>query len=148
MPQHFLVPLDFSDYSTQALDYAMELAHKLQARLTLLHVLQSLPMGGGDMAATLPYSYMQELDADLNRRLESYLERVTVTGLNGDMVLVHGSPYQEIVEAAKTRQVDLIIMSTHGRTGLRHVLMGSVAEKVVQHIFSAAHLAPPGACPL
>ena len=41
-PQHFLVPLDFSGYSTQALDYAMELAHKLQARLTLLHVIQSL----------------------------------------------------------------------------------------------------------
>ena len=131
-PQHVLVPLDFSDYSTQALDYAMELAHKLQARLTLLHVLQSLPLGGGDMGVTLPYSYMQELDAELNRRLESYLERVTVAGLNGDMILVHGSPYQEIVEAAKARQVDLIIMSTHGRTGLRHVLMGSVAEKVVQ----------------
>ena len=49
-PQHFLVPLDFSGYSTQALDYAMELAHKLQARLTLLHVIQSLSMGGDDIA--------------------------------------------------------------------------------------------------
>jgi nucleotide-binding universal stress UspA family protein len=131
-PQHFLVPLDFSDYSTQAMDYAMALAHKLQARLTLLHVIQSLSMGGGDMGVTLPYSYMQELEAELNRRLESYLERVTAAGLNGDVVLVHGSPYQEIVETAKTRQVDLIIMGTHGRTGLRHVLLGSVAEKVVQ----------------
>jgi nucleotide-binding universal stress UspA family protein len=131
-PQNFLVPLDFSDYSTQALDYAMELAHKLQARLTLLHVMQDLSMGGGDLGVTLPYSYMQELDAELNRRLESYLERVTAAGLNGDMVLVHGNPYQEIVETAKARRVDLIIMGTHGRTGLRHVLLGSVAEKVVQ----------------
>lgn len=131
-PQHFLVPLDFSDYSTQALNYAMELAHKLQARLTLLHVIQSLSMGGDDMGVTLPYSYLQDLDAELNRRLESYLERVMAAGLNGDKVIVHGSPYQEIVEIAKARQVDLIIMGTHGRTGLRHMLMGSVAEKVVQ----------------
>ena len=64
-PQHFLVPLDFSGYSTQALDYAMELAHKLQARLTLLHVIQSLSMGGDDIDVTLPYAYMQELDAEL-----------------------------------------------------------------------------------
>jgi len=64
--------------------------------------------------------------------LESYLERVMAAGLNGDKVIVHGSPYQEIVEIAKARQVDLIIMGTHGRTGLRHMLMGSVAEKVVQ----------------
>jgi nucleotide-binding universal stress UspA family protein len=131
-PQHFLIPLDFSDYSAQALDYAMELAHKLQARLTLLHVMQDLSLGGGDLGMTLPYAYMQELDAELNRRLESYLEHVTAAGLNGDMALVHGTPYQEIVETARARRVDLIIMGTHGRTGLRHVLMGSVAEKVVQ----------------
>jgi universal stress protein A len=132
IPQHFLVPLDFSGYSTQALDYAMELAHKLQARLTLLHVIQALSMGGDDIDVTLPYAYMQELDAELTRCLESYLARVTAAGLTGDMVLAQGSPYHEIVETAKARQVDLIIMGTHGRTGLRHVLMGSVAEKVVQ----------------
>jgi universal stress protein A len=124
-PQHFLVPLDFSGYSTQALDYAMELAHKLQARLTLLHVIQSLSMGGDDIDVTLPYAYMQELAAELNRRLESYLARVTAAGLTGDMVLAQGSPYHEIVETAKARQVDLIIMGTHGRTELRHVLMES-----------------------
>ena len=131
-PQHFLVPLDFSDYSTQAMDYAIELAHTLQARLTLLHVVQSLAMSGGDLGVPLPYSYLQELDAELTRRLEAHLERVTAAGINGDMVLVQGSPYQEIVETAKARQVDLIIMGTHGRTGLRHMLLGSVAEKVVQ----------------
>ena len=131
-PQHFLVPLDFSAYSAQALDYAMALAHKLHARLTLLHVMPSLAMGGGDMDVTLPYAYLQELDAELTRRLASYLARVTGAGLNGAMVLVSGSPYQEIVETAKARQIDLIIMGTHGRTGLRHVLLGSVAEKVVQ----------------
>ena len=53
-PQHLLVPLDFSGYSTQALDYAMALAHTLHARLTLLHVMESLSMSGGDMSVTLP----------------------------------------------------------------------------------------------
>ena len=131
-PQHFLVPLDFSPYSTQALDYAMALAHTLHARLTLLHVMQSLAIGSGDMDMALPYAFMQELDVELTRRLESYLARVTAAGLNGEMALSYGSPYHEIVETAKARQVDLIIMGTHGRTGLRHVLLGSVAEKVVQ----------------
>ena len=131
-PQHVLVPLDFSAYSTQALDYAMALAHPLHARLTLLHVIQPLVMGGDDIDVRLPEAFMQELDAELTRRLEAYLARVTAAGLTGAMVLVQGSPYHAIVETAQARQVDLIIMGTHGRTGLRHVLMGSVAEKVVQ----------------
>ena len=89
-PQHFLVPLDFSPYSTQALDYAMALAHKLHARLTLLHVMQSLAMSSGDMDMPLPSAFMQELDIELNRSLESYLARVTAAGLNGERVLKLG----------------------------------------------------------
>ena len=70
--------------------------------------------------------------------MQAYVQRVTAAGLVGDMVVVHGVPFQEIVETAKSQQVDLIVMGTHGRTGLHHVLLGSVAEKVV-------HLAP---CPV
>jgi nucleotide-binding universal stress UspA family protein len=131
-PQHCLVPIDFSEYSLHALDYAVELAGKLDARLTLLHVIQSLPVGGADMGVTLPYAYIENLEAELRRSLESYRERITAKGLLSDSVIVHGVPFQEIIEIAKARQVDLIIMGTHGRTGLLHVLLGSVAEKVVR----------------
>jgi universal stress protein A len=132
IPQHFLVPIDFSEYSTEALEYAIELAGKLQARITLLHVIQSLPMGGADMGVALPYSYIQELEAELNSSMEGYLKRVTDAGLQGDVSIVHGVPFQEILDTATMRHADLIIMGTHGRTGLRHVLLGSVAEKVMR----------------
>ena len=131
-PQHCLVPIDFSEYSLHALDYAVELAGKLDARLTLLHVIQSLPVGGADMGVTLPYAYIENLEAELRRSLESYCERITAKGLLSASVIVHGVPFQEIIETARARQVDLIIMGTHGRTGILHVLLGSVAEKVVR----------------
>jgi len=130
--QHFLVPLDFSEYANQALDYAINLASKLGARLTLLHVVQSLPMGGVDMGITLPYTYIEDLEAEITESMNDYLRRVTAAGLEGEVAVVHGVPFHEIIETAKTKQADLIIMGTHGRTGLQHVLLGSVAEKVVR----------------
>jgi nucleotide-binding universal stress UspA family protein len=130
--QHFLVPLDFSESANQALDYAITLAGKLGARLTILHAIQSLPLGGVDMGVTLPLAYVQDLEAEIRRSLASCLERVTAAGLEGDMVIVHGVPFHEIIETAKTQQVNLIVMGTHGHTGLHHVLLGSVAEKVVR----------------
>ena len=130
--QHFLVPLDFSEQANQALDYAINLASKLDARLTLLHVIQSVPLGGADMGVTLPYAYLQDLEAEIMQSMESYLARVTAAGLEGATVVIHGVPFHEILETAKTQLVDLIIMGTHGRTGLQHVLLGSVAEKVVR----------------
>jgi len=130
--QRFLVPLDFSEEANRALDYAITLAGKLGARLTLLHVIQALPLGSVDMGVTLPVAYVEDLEAEIRRTMASSLERVTTAGLEGDMVIVHGVPFHEILETAKTQQVDLLVVGTHGRTGLHHVLLGSVAEKVVR----------------
>ena len=130
--QRFLIPVDFSEYANQALEYAIGLASKLDARLTLLHVIQSLPLAGIDMGVTLPYAYIQDLEAEITNSMQAYLERVTAAGLEGEIAVVHGVPFQEILETAKTQQVDLIVMGTHGRTGLAHVFLGSVAEKVVR----------------
>jgi nucleotide-binding universal stress UspA family protein len=130
--QRFLVPLDFSPYAEQALEYAIALAQKLQAEITLLHVIQSLPMGGADMGVVLPYTYVQDLEAEITSSLDTALKKVTAAGLKGDTLMVHGVPFHEIIDAAQHRQADLIIMGTHGRTGLTHILLGSVAEKVVR----------------
>ena len=130
--QRFLVPVDFSPYADQALDYAIALAQKLQAHMTLLHVIQSLAMGGTDMGVVLPYTYIQELEAEITSTLDTALNKVTAAGLKGDTLLVHGVPFHEIVDTAQRRQADLIIMGTHGRTGLTHIFLGSVAEKVVR----------------
>jgi nucleotide-binding universal stress UspA family protein len=130
--QHFLVPIDLSAYADQALAYAIRLASTLEAHMTLLHVMQPLPMAGVDMGVTLPAPYLQEVEAEVQRSMEAALARVTAAGLIGECVVLYGVPFQEIVDTAKARQVDLIIMGTHGRTGLLHVLLGSVAEKVVR----------------
>ena len=133
--QRFLVPVDFSEDANQAVEYAIDLASKLGARVTLLHVIQSPPWGGVDMEVTVPYAYsrfIQNLEAEVAHSMQACLERVTAGGLEGEVAVVHGIPFQEILDTAKTQQVDLIIMGTQGRTGLQHVLMGSVAEKVVR----------------
>jgi universal stress protein A len=130
--QHFLVPIDFSTYADEALDYAIRLARTLKARLTVLHAMQPVPMAGVDMGVTLPETYLQALEEEVQRSMEAALARVTAAGLTGERIVLYGIPFQEIVETAKARQVDLIVMGTHGRTGLMHMLLGSVAEKVVR----------------
>ena len=81
--QHFLVPIDFSVYAEQALEYAITLAHKLQARLTLLHVIQPPLVAGADMGVWPSTSFIEEIEAQVTRNVETYLERVTVAGLEG-----------------------------------------------------------------
>lgn len=125
--QHFLIPLDFSECANQALEYAMTLAKKLQARLTLAHVVYLPKMVEVDIAP-----YQEQLEAGAMQAMETNLKRVQDAGLEVDIVTVHGVPFREIVELARDRDVDLIIMGTHGHTGLQHVFLGSVAEKVVR----------------
>lgn len=130
--QHYLVPLDFSEHADKALQYAIELAQQVPARLTLLHVIHTMPLGVTEIGASLPYAYLQEMEADIAQAMDAYLQRVQAAKLQGEVKTVHGVPFQEIVECAKAGKVDLIIMGTHGRTGLQHALLGSVAEKVVR----------------
>jgi len=127
--QHFLVPTDFSADADYALEYAMTLASKLQAKLTLLHVIEPFVVGSVE---SMPYSFLQDLEDKITQAMVPYHARVTAAGLACDYSIVHGVPFQVIIETAGTARVDLIIMGTHGRTGLRHVLLGSVAERVVR----------------
>jgi universal stress protein A len=129
---HVLVPTDLSPSAEQALDYAIRLARPLNARLILLHVIQPDPMAGVDMGVALPATSLQEVEAAVQGSLEAALARVTAAGLTAERVIRYGIPVQEIVDTARARRVDLIVMGTHGRTGFLHVLLGSVAEKVIR----------------
>jgi len=130
--KHILVPTDFSEYADQALNYAIQLAQQLQAHITLLHIIDTAPLGVVEGATMLPPSYWQELETDIEQIMEESLKRLHDVGLQGETVIVHGVPFQTIVDTAEDKGADVIIMGTHGRTGLPHAIIGSVAEKVVR----------------
>ena len=129
---HILVPADFSDDAEQALDYAIQLAKAFQARLSILHVIHLTPMAMGDIGAASLVPYLEDMEADAQQRLHAMMDRVNQEGLEGETVIVQGVPAQHIVEMAGNKSIDLIVMGTHGRTGLTHALIGSVAERVVR----------------
>jgi nucleotide-binding universal stress UspA family protein len=129
---HVLVPIDFSATADQALAYAITLAQQLHARLTLLHVLDLTLLAMEDRTIGVPATALETLETEAHHLLQASLERVQRAGLQGECLLVQGTPAHMIVETAGEQGVDLIIMGTHGRTGLAHVLVGSVAEHVIR----------------
>jgi nucleotide-binding universal stress UspA family protein len=72
--------------------------------------------------------YLQAMEAEAREHMQTLLNRVHQAGLKGEAVIIHEVPFQAILDTAKKKAVNLIVMGTHGRTGLTHVLMGSVAE--------------------
>ena len=124
-----LVPTDFSECSSKAVTYGVAFAEKFGATLTLLHVVQNvtvvLPELGNLPPAGPPSDLMTKAAQETLDRLigERELGRVRATAK-----VVNGAAYQEIVRFAQESAMDLIVMGTHGHTGLLHVLMGSVTE--------------------
>lgn len=128
-----LVPTDFSEFSKQAVDYAVELAGRFDAEITLLYVLQDavalFPEPG--VAFPAPGNYLQELQESSQQALDRLRESLPAE-MTIQTVLRNGPPFVEIVRFAKEEDFDLIVIGTHGRSGLAHMLLGSVAEKVVR----------------
>jgi universal stress protein A len=128
-----LLPTDFSKYSAAATTYACELATKFDAELHLLHTLEthlaSTPNFG--FGLDLP-KYVSESKAAAEKSLAGVLDPKSAEGRNVVKAMVEGSPKVEIIKYAREHNIDLIVLATHGRTGLAHVLMGSVAESVVR----------------
>lgn len=128
-----LVPLDFSDPSRRALVDAVAVARQFKARLTLLHIVE--PVATPDFAASFPL-IMEDAKvlAAAKRELEGAVKAARVPRGMVEKILVRfGRSFHEIAAAARTRKVDLIILSTHGYTGLKHALLGSTTERVVRH---------------
>jgi nucleotide-binding universal stress UspA family protein len=130
--QHILVPTDFSEYADYALDYAVELAKSFQARVTVLYVYYLPSIALGEVSPAVIDETLEAMETNAQQQAQKALARVLNAGLQGDSVIVEGAPFQMIIDTAKEKAVDLIVMGTHGRTGLTHVLMGSVAERVVR----------------
>ena len=133
--RRILVPTDFSDNSRAALDHAVGLAEKFGSELVLLHVVQ-------DLALILPDAVMPTpvVNPDLGQLVDSaktglanLIAARDLARLNPRSEVRIGVPAAEIDDAAKELGADLICVSTHGRTGLAHFLLGSVAERIVRH---------------
>jgi nucleotide-binding universal stress UspA family protein len=128
-----LVPLDFSSPSKKALDYAVAFARQFKAKLTLLHVVE--PVATPDFAGSFPLAIDDDKQmAAAKDELERVIKAARVPRGSVEKILVRfGRSFHEIADAARTRKVDLIVISTHGYTGLKHALLGSTTERVVRH---------------
>jgi nucleotide-binding universal stress UspA family protein len=124
-----LFATDFSDCAKQAQDYAIFLAAECKAGLTILHVLEFQP--GMDPDLPVNHMYLDQLRAESDQQLNRLVETATLRGMAVKTRRVTGIPSRQIVQEAGREKADLIVVGTHGRTGVAHVLLGSTAERVV-----------------
>lgn len=131
-----LLPTDFSECGNFGLSYAASLARTFNASLICVHVIEPMvpTVGYSGMTEPMPIADITEqLEDSAERELPKIAECEECAGLEIEEVIVHGEAASEIVRVAKERNVDLIVVSSHGRTGLGRILFGSTAEAVVRH---------------
>lgn len=130
---NILVPTDLSDYAGYALEYAREFARAYGANLHLFHVCDLPWMSAGSVempVASTASEALAQYESDVKARLETI--RGEIEGLEIITAVDTGVAHVSIIRYARDHDVDLIVLATHGRTGIAHALIGSVAEKVVQ----------------
>lgn len=129
-----LYPTDFSESSLAALPYATSFARSCKAKLVLMHVVNEQIFSEGLNLARVnpPEALGQELAAEAERQLKMLIPLEDREGLDSEMVILHGMPFLEIIRYAKANDVDMIVIGTHGRSGMEHIIFGSTAEKVVR----------------
>lgn len=128
-----LVPIDFSDYSKSSLRYAVNFAKQFNAEIYLIYVLEPViyPPDFSMGQIAIP-SVNAEWDERAKNELENLAKTEIPDGVNVKTILRNGKPFLEIIDAASEENVDLIIIATHGHSGVEHILFGSTAEKVVR----------------
>src|SRR5512144_3253134 len=133
--KRILVPIDFSPASLKALDYAADFAKPLDAELCALFVVEPIYYAVPDLAgaaAGTTVGLLEEQRKSGKVQLERLQARYAKRRIKLRTLLQTGTPFQSIVDASKSLKGNLIVMSTHGRTGMTHLLIGSVAERVVR----------------
>ena len=128
-----LVPIDFSDYSKSALKYAVNFCNYCKAEMTLIYVVEPViyPPDFSMGQIAIP-SVNVEWDERAKQELEKLAKEHIPSGVSVKTLIKTGKPFLEIIETASELDIDLIIIATHGRTGIEHILFGSTAEKVVR----------------
>lgn len=129
-----LVPTDFSETADLALFYGVSVAEQYGAQLHLLHVIADLGtiVGTTGEFTAVPVDVFAAIEKEQAAALEQLPRGAAREKLDVVRAIRHGTPYLEICKYAEQEKVDLVVMGTHGRTGLKHLLIGSVAERVVR----------------
>jgi nucleotide-binding universal stress UspA family protein len=129
-----LVPVDFSECSLRGLHYAVSFAERFAARIVLVHSLQiGYPYTADGYALYDLSALTGALQRDAARQMQTFVPLAKVRGVKLETAITTGQPASAICTFAHDRNIDLIITSTHGHTGFKHVLIGSTAEQVVRH---------------
>ena len=130
--QRILVPLDFSRHADFVLEWATHLAKEHSSRLLLLHAYH-LPVEFQQLeGAYLPQDFWASVKAEAEQNLQRYAEPLRAQGLSVDLLVREGYPATVIEQEAVDQRADLIVIGTRGLSGLKHLLLGSIAERVVQ----------------
>jgi universal stress protein A len=131
--RRILAPTDFSELSMQGLKSALEWAEAFGAKLLLLYVVEPPPYPvEGIVPSHLGATMLDDLERQATNDLAQMLSETQASKMDVARRVVVGIPYRKIVDVAEEEKIDLIVMTTHGRTGLSHLMMGSVAEKIVR----------------
>lgn len=131
--QKILCPIDYSDCSMNALAYAAKLAIKDSARLYLIYVKEEHASDYGGLKFDAELNRTAETDAAIEQKLRSSIPEEIRRCINIETLIRVGIPFEEILKAARDLEADLIVMGTHGRTGISHMVIGSVTEKVIRN---------------
>ena len=129
-----LHPTDFSEHSKHALSYAISFADEFKAELVLLHVIEEVAKAMYfDMINAPPLAeIMVDIETQANKALHDLLPEEYRDKLEVEHIVRKGAPFLEIIRCAEEVKADMIVCGTHGRSGLKHVLFGSVAERIVR----------------
>lgn len=130
--KRILVPIDFSEHAPPVIEWAGMLAEEHGSELVLLHAYH-LPVEFQQVeGAYLPQDFWQSVKSEAEENLEAHAEALRKRGLNVTVVVREGYPATVIEDEAAEQDIDLVVIGTHGLSGLKHLLLGSIAERVVQ----------------
>jgi len=128
-----LLPIDFSESTNEVLDYALSLAKTYKAKLEVLHVVHELVNMTGFYLPHISYDVIEnDMENAAIKNLETFGEKNLKGKVDFEIHTKRGVPYDEIIKSAEEFKADIIVMGTHGATGLDHLMFGSNAEKVVR----------------
>lgn len=128
-----LFPTDFSQGARAAMDYAISLAQDYEAKLVLLYVIQDISIAEWYIPSSISVTdLVEDMQKSAWKEMEKWNAEVAAKVKDVEQMVIRGVPFVEIIKAAKNKNADMIVIGTHGRTGIDHMLFGSTAEKVVR----------------